>query len=1408
VGCESDEYYAGVDLSGQGADLESQLQTRLASTHILVPYSKLWEVLEFVDADPTNSSNVICVYAQHGVPAMHGMSGNLRAWNREHLWPKIFGVGSDETGPDFSDLHAIRPSLIEVNEARGSTAFDNALRDWPHAAPAHSMAAKDTAVSSSSFLPPAAVRGDIARAMFYMSVRYDGREAGTKNLTLTSCPCPSRGALGNLSALLQWHFEDPVDAAELARNAQVCGHQGNRNPFVDHPSLVSRLWSDGDTDAMCDEIISFGLMSCMRSDSTEVSQTPAVVMAWAATGFCFIAAILSLLVLLHISATGRDFSQMASRFPWRLAWAHRNALTPTVVAPDPWEEDSKELEFTEINVQDFEDTDDVPLRSFLDWLKENPGFGFKGGIARTFAKKVFGVPADAAWMVAEMKRFNDIDLIIFVEGAVTLEEQEQMIDNVCEKPVANIVVVPQDVEIASYDIASYFQSRDITLNQVLVYCGDGGRLWLVSAKIARLHSLGGIASPTRTSAAGSLHVNYKLDRLGRPVQNIKHIVRALTAWVKGRSQDVLFDEATLQHWKRNPFPPGYVYYIMEQVKAEDFERVYLKLVSLGFVERHNKGCNFWWGELLQLLNNCAARNGGRFDMRRTELSTDEVLIWKSRKISAMTEQMLKETEETFDTGNRVMDYSWVYPYRVSSNTECSGPGVHCGENLRERRQSEDLAQSERVSQIAVSVGRVNKKLAVDRDCREVAVANQWVRMQEAAKLVQGIKRDHWVGASRVQRFRSNTRELVNGDIIQNESTPMTVRFRPACPWSSQDRLWADQMIHKYDDAVVTNMLEVEDTGANSRGKSTELVIQQKLSLMATMRFFTSATLSVPWQKVLGILGLLLLAVSAMMRPLAFLIDRSAGMVLIVSAITWFSAIMAEYCLLHLGRRAIQFINTTLMWSVLQAAAVQLTPRNFSETWSRLVGDSKVLSTTLTSCTTLALHLATGIAAATLILVTARKGGDTVVWETCLVFICLNTGAVVVVAVVIGFDMRFRSRAVRSAMGYVYGLTFRMLRNLPLLQQTALSGHQLVFGEALHVALVRRTHMDIVFAVVTQFLHAIQFVSVALAVPALQGSPDSVFLIVLVPVAASAFTGFGVEFLRFMGQVGSLERLFLLSVQADKGRIRFGHATELVIGEGVPTLHIVGLRVRYGNVANGQGGITLEHFDAPRGQLSVLRLARGGGSSTLVRLLFRQLPTVHHIKLCGTCVSELSADTLRSAIVCADHCDSVEVFNSGGGGFTLIDYVMLMENPEVDSSIVLGILDELGILEWSHKLNQGCESDSWHTQMSKHQAFTVHLARLLVCCQASSDVCLAVVVDPLRHCCSSDHARKFAALLKSQFKFALSRGIAVVVVHQTHVYGDPWSVDGGGGNENDEISLHLNPDKVDGLIATASGSAYI
>ena len=67
-------------------------------------------------------------------------------------------------------------------------------------------------------------RGNIARAYFYMSFQYK---------------IPIQSEVEDM--LREWHFNDPPDDWELARNDRIEAVQGNRNPFIDYPEWVERV---------------------------------------------------------------------------------------------------------------------------------------------------------------------------------------------------------------------------------------------------------------------------------------------------------------------------------------------------------------------------------------------------------------------------------------------------------------------------------------------------------------------------------------------------------------------------------------------------------------------------------------------------------------------------------------------------------------------------------------------------------------------------------------------------------------------------------------------------------------------------------------------------------------------------------------------------------------------------------------------------------------------------------------------------------------------------------------------------------------------------------------------------------------------------------------------------------------
>ncbi len=259
--CNISSFYQNIDLNKTGHDLENALRSRLSTTHIFKTYDDAWEILKLADsADGTGLDEEVFLIYQAIAWAADDTSGNGvegGRWNREHSWPKSYGLGL--SGADYTDLHNLRPADSKTNSARNNRVFDWCGIEQGCQVPAYTGMGLDTGRSSDYWMPPAVSRGDLARSVLYMAARYDGSEAYSMELKLTDCPNEANAALapenrvfmGKLTTLLEWHEQDPPDSKEMYRNHVVCSFQNNRNPFVDFPDLARRVYDPTWFDTGC-----------------------------------------------------------------------------------------------------------------------------------------------------------------------------------------------------------------------------------------------------------------------------------------------------------------------------------------------------------------------------------------------------------------------------------------------------------------------------------------------------------------------------------------------------------------------------------------------------------------------------------------------------------------------------------------------------------------------------------------------------------------------------------------------------------------------------------------------------------------------------------------------------------------------------------------------------------------------------------------------------------------------------------------------------------------------------------------------------------------------------------------------------------------------------------------------------
>mgnify|MGYP006189124947 CR=1 FL=1 len=211
-------YYAGVDFNLEGDELYDELAAHTISKHAtFLEYTQRHNYLYKADEDPNNPDNVILVYTGESRDKREYESGSNsyspQTFNTEHIYPRSYLENEAE-----ADLHVLRVADKDVNTLRWNYPYVDGEGKYE--------------VKGEAFFPGDEWRGDVARIIMYMNLRYD----------------ESFETMGGLDLFLEWNAEDPVSAIEKQRNEVIEDAQGNRNPFIDNPHLATRIWEGAEAD--------------------------------------------------------------------------------------------------------------------------------------------------------------------------------------------------------------------------------------------------------------------------------------------------------------------------------------------------------------------------------------------------------------------------------------------------------------------------------------------------------------------------------------------------------------------------------------------------------------------------------------------------------------------------------------------------------------------------------------------------------------------------------------------------------------------------------------------------------------------------------------------------------------------------------------------------------------------------------------------------------------------------------------------------------------------------------------------------------------------------------------------------------------------------------------------------------
>jgi endonuclease I len=170
-------------------------------------------------------------------------NGEGDCYNREHSTPASW---YNDATPMYTDFFNLVPTDGYVNGERSNWPMAKVgSASWISKNGSKLGSSATSGISGTVFEPRNEYKGDFARIFLYMSVRYQDvignlrNGNGSKIFANNIYPSFTTSAI---SLYIQWHNQDPPSAKEIARNNGGQTYQGNRNPFVDHPEWVYKIW--------------------------------------------------------------------------------------------------------------------------------------------------------------------------------------------------------------------------------------------------------------------------------------------------------------------------------------------------------------------------------------------------------------------------------------------------------------------------------------------------------------------------------------------------------------------------------------------------------------------------------------------------------------------------------------------------------------------------------------------------------------------------------------------------------------------------------------------------------------------------------------------------------------------------------------------------------------------------------------------------------------------------------------------------------------------------------------------------------------------------------------------------------------------------------------------------------------
>ena len=278
-----DGYYTAAE-GKKGYELQKALNAIISNNAFVIDYGST-DAARLMDL--TDEGYIYDIYSYPCCNITHfGTATNEQCtkYSFEHIFCQnwfnpngVYNVTDHNPFPVCSDLHHVFPTDHYVNSSYhnnspyGEVTLPRKISQngtqWGYT---NADCFSDTNIATKPFFEPVnEFKGDVARALLYISIRYmflDENFADTSDMTYRSQFKPWA-----LEMLKKWHSLDPVSEKERTRNDKIYTfYQFNRNPLIDHPELVELIWG---VDSLYDTFGNKGAQDAERPTVTKVTCT-------------------------------------------------------------------------------------------------------------------------------------------------------------------------------------------------------------------------------------------------------------------------------------------------------------------------------------------------------------------------------------------------------------------------------------------------------------------------------------------------------------------------------------------------------------------------------------------------------------------------------------------------------------------------------------------------------------------------------------------------------------------------------------------------------------------------------------------------------------------------------------------------------------------------------------------------------------------------------------------------------------------------------------------------------------------------------------------------------------------------------------------------------------------------------